>query len=192
MHFRAMFDSDFIGVWSLDGSDKTVTITRVEAGSVGGQKGKKKDRKAILHFREFGQPMACNVTNAKTIAGMYGPDVSKWAGKKVTLFPTTTNFGGETVECIRIRPTVPRGESSGPQPDREPPEDTRKRQTRAAAKTHPVVTASTGDELLAAVRETRDEIAADEDGKRWAYVLTRAAELGVSEEACALAMRGDL
>jgi hypothetical protein len=192
MHFRAMFDSDFIGVWSLDGGDKTVTITRVEAGSVGGQKGKKKDRKAIIHFREFSQPMACNVTNAKAIAGLYGADVSQWAGKRVTLFPTTTAFGGETVECIRVRPTIPRGESSGQRPDREPPEETRKRQQRAAAKEHPIAKASTGEELLDAIRATREEIAADEEGKRWAYVLKRATELEVSEDACALAMRGDL
>lgn len=191
MHFKALFDTEFIGVWSLDGSDKTVTITRVEAGSVGGQKGKKKDKKAIIHFREFREPMACNVTNAKTIAGMYGTDVAKWPGKKITLFPTTTAFGSEQVECIRIRPTIPRGESSGPQPDRDPPEETRRRQTRAAAKTHPVVVAQTGEDLLAAIRETRAEIEADESGERWAFVLKRAEKLGVSEDDCALAMRGD-
>ncbi len=36
------------------------------------------------------------------------PDTEKWSNIRVTLFPTTTNFGGKTVDCIRIRPYLPK------------------------------------------------------------------------------------
>src|SRR5262245_22649845 len=102
-HFRSMLDAEHMGAWDLDG-DRIVTITKVDPGTVGGQKGRKKEKKAILHFREFPRPMVCNVTNAKAIAGMYGVHVEKWIGKRITLYPTTTTFGSETVDCIRVRP----------------------------------------------------------------------------------------
>jgi len=46
------------------------------------------------------------VTNSKSIAKLYGPFIEDWAGKKITLFASTTRLAGETVECLRIRPKV--------------------------------------------------------------------------------------
>jgi hypothetical protein len=108
-----MFDREHLGAWDLAGRDVTVTISTVRPGSVGGHKGRKKDRKPIISFAKTEKTLCCNVTNAKTIAGMYGPDVREWVGKRITLYPTTTTFGAETVDCIRIRPVVPSGKPRG-------------------------------------------------------------------------------
>lgn len=108
-HFKSYFDHELIGAWDLQGRDVTVKIESVNAGKVG--HGGKAAKKPILTFkgRNGDKRMACNVTNAKTIAGMYGTDTTAWIGKSITLYPTTTQFGNETHECIRVRPKIPTG-----------------------------------------------------------------------------------
>ena len=115
---RAMFEGRFLGAWNLldeQGAkhDLTLTIARVEAGKVVGTGGKEA-RKPVLHFQPKGTfqalPMALNKTNMKLIVGKYGThDTRQWSGNKVTLNPTTTQIGGVEMECIRIRPSIPKG-----------------------------------------------------------------------------------
>lgn len=109
--YRTMFDKEHLGAWDLQGRDVTVTIEDVKAGQLVGEGGKKA-KKPILRFVGKEKTMACNVTNARTIAGMYGNDVTAWRGKKITIYPTVTQFGGKEMECIRVRPTVPSGKEA--------------------------------------------------------------------------------
>lgn len=106
--YRKKFDRDYIYSYDLDGKDVTVTIREVKAGELVGQGGRKA-KKPVLYFEESrdNKGLALCKTNAKIIAALYGNDDDKWVGKRITLFPTTTTFGSEVVECIRIRPTVP-------------------------------------------------------------------------------------
>jgi hypothetical protein len=111
-----MFEGRYLGAWNLmddqgNKKDLTLTIARVEADQVVGEGGKS-SKKPIVHFQPQGSyqplPMALNKTNMKTIVAMYGTyDVRQWVGKKITLFGTTTQFGGQEKECIRIRPRIP-------------------------------------------------------------------------------------
>jgi len=103
--YRSMFDRDYIGAWDLPG-DVAVQISAVEAGEIKGDKGRK-SRKPIIRFRGKEKALLGNKTNCKIIARLYGNDTSAWVDKWVTLFPTTTEMGGETVDCIRVRPTAP-------------------------------------------------------------------------------------
>lgn len=103
--YRTMFDRDYIGAWDLP-RDATVTIVKVEPRKLKSQRGE--NTKPILFFDGKDKAMVCNKTNAKTIAGLYGNDTRKWIGQKITLYATTTSAGGETVECIRVRPTAPK------------------------------------------------------------------------------------
>lgn len=183
-HFKQFFDSEFAGVWDLEGRDRVVTIAKVAGGQVGGHQGKAKSKKLIVGVRELDKPIVCNVTNAKAIAGMYGPDVREWVGKRITLYPTTTSFGGQTVDCIRVRPTPPRGEPERME-GRPVDRDVRDRQERAArAAEHPAAPirdASTPDELAEAIAACAVWIAEDE-GERWPRVAKRAEQLGLHEE----------
>ena len=107
-HYKAMYDRDYIYAFDLLGKDVIVTISKVTAGeliSAGGRKSKK----PIVHFHGKDKGLALNKTNGKTIAALYGNDTEAWVGKRVTLYPTTTSMGGETMECIRIRPSAPKG-----------------------------------------------------------------------------------
>lgn len=127
--YRSMFDRNYLYSFDLKGKDLTVEIARVEAGKLQIAGTTQKQSKPVLYFKtRNGQPgpgLALNKTNAKVVAKLYGTNTDQWVGKKLTLYPTTTKFGAETVDCIRIKPTVPRGEAeSGPEstlPPHEPP-----------------------------------------------------------------------
>ncbi len=123
-HWKSMTDRDWLFAFDLKGKDVTLTIEKVEGGSVTGTGGKK-SRKPIVHFREGAEkkPLALAVTNCKIIAKMYGDDTDAWVGKRVTLYPTTTTFAGEVVDCIRIRPTQPPERKGAAPVEREPGAD---------------------------------------------------------------------
>jgi hypothetical protein len=108
--YRLMFDSDYLFAAHLGGKDVVVTIERVEAATLTGQGGRKA-KKPVLHFEGKQLGLALNKTNAKTLTTLFGTrNADEWVGKRITLYPTETQMGGETVDCIRIRPTVPKAD----------------------------------------------------------------------------------
>lgn len=106
-HWKEALPGDYLGAWSLNGDDRILTIKNAGREIVTGANGKKEEL-LVIHWQENELPMVCNRTNAKTIAKLYSPYLEDWRGKKIQLFPTTTRFGGEIVECLRIRPTAPK------------------------------------------------------------------------------------
>lgn len=117
---RTFFDSNYITAFDLLGRDCVVTIDKIEGGEVVGEGGKKA-RKPIMYFKGKKKPLALNKTNMKSIKAMYGTyDRKVLAGKRITLFPTTCQRSGETVECVRIRPMIPKGAEDSVQGLNEP------------------------------------------------------------------------
>lgn len=107
MHYKKMFDDkEHLYAFDLDGRDVTVEIEDVRAGEVTGDKGKK-SKKPVIKFVGKEKKLAINKTNGKIIASLYGKDTDDWIGQLITIFPTTTEFGGDTVDCIRVRPQRP-------------------------------------------------------------------------------------
>lgn len=127
-HYKTMYDdSDMLFSHDLGGREVTVQIKRVYGGELIGEKGRK-SKKPFVEFVGKQKKLALNKSNGKTIARMYGTDTKEWEGKWLTLYPTTTEFGGETVDCIRIRPKVPTGKGSAKQaaePESPPDADDR-------------------------------------------------------------------
>lgn len=105
---RTMFDEkDYVFAFDLEGQDTVVTIAKVEAGKVGF--GKTAKSCPVVSFVGEAKKFAFNATNVHTMHELFGTYLaSKWVGKKITLFPTTTTFAGKTVDCIRIRNVVPK------------------------------------------------------------------------------------
>lgn len=109
--YRSMFDREYIGAWDLPkGRDVVKTIVKVEARKLRNRTAA--NTKPVIWFKGVQKGFALNKTNGKAISGMYGPKTEDWLGKPVALYATTTTFGADTVECIRVRPTVPNGKSS--------------------------------------------------------------------------------
>jgi hypothetical protein len=114
-HYKNLFPTKYIAAHNLDGKDVTLTIRAVvEREEVKTQRGS--DLVGILYFEETLKSAKPGVeekrfilkpTNGDSIAALYGPDYTKWIGKRITLYPTTTSIGGKTVDCIRIRPNIP-------------------------------------------------------------------------------------
>lgn len=109
---RAMYDATFLGAWDLCGREWVVTIAKVKQGELVAQ-GNRKSKKPVVYFEHTKKPLALNKTNMRTIAGMYGYRASEWVGKRITIYPTQTMFGPDTVDAIRVRPTIPQGRGQG-------------------------------------------------------------------------------
>lgn len=113
--YREMYDHLWLKCFHLRGQEHRVRIAKVEGGELVGEGGRK-SRKPVLTLDwqrnappdARALPFAISRTDGKTIAGMYGSDPRAWVGKEVILYPTTTQLGGKTVECIRIRPSIPK------------------------------------------------------------------------------------
>lgn len=124
-HYKALFDEkEYLFAFDLDGREVTVTIDRCVGGEITGENGRK-SKKPMLYFVGKKKKLALNRTNGATIAALYGVRTEAWAGKSITLYPTTTTFGKETVECIRVKPTAPPAPNGkrGKQPAPEQPQE---------------------------------------------------------------------
>jgi hypothetical protein len=124
-----MFDSAYVGNWDLQGRDLVVTIARIVPGELAKAGTSKKDKAPIVFFEGKEKGMVLNKTNMKIIGGIVGSfKVKDWLGHAITLYPTTCQFGPNTVDCIRVRPTAPskgrNGKAAPPvPPDGDPPFD---------------------------------------------------------------------
>ena len=103
-HWKRLINPDYIGAYSLEeGQDLTVIIEHIQRDMVTGTGGKKEE--CTIAYLKGQKPFILNNTNSKSIAKLYGPFIEDWAGKRITLFASTTKLAGDTVECLRIRPT---------------------------------------------------------------------------------------
>lgn len=104
-HWKRLMNPDYIGAyWLPEGEDVTVTIDYVVREMITGTGGKKEEC-TVAHLKGV-KPFILNATNSKTIAKLYGPYIEDWAGKRITLYASTTKLAGDTVECLRVRPQV--------------------------------------------------------------------------------------
>lgn len=110
-HIETLVEKDYLGAWDVEGRDYTMTIDRVEKKKLTMRGGKTKVV-PVLTFREARKKFVLAArTNRETIAGMYGPYVEDWEGKRITIFmdPKCKSPSGGTVPGIRVRPMVPKG-----------------------------------------------------------------------------------
>lgn len=107
-HWKQLTNPDYIGAYSLvDSQDLNVTIDKVVREMVTGNAGKKEE--CTVAYLVNQKPFILNKTNCKTIQKIANsPFIEDWKGLTITLFATTTNLKGETVECLRVRPIAPK------------------------------------------------------------------------------------
>jgi hypothetical protein len=95
------FPSRYVQAADLKPGGVTVTMNTMRMEEVG--QGADKKTKPVLYFKNASKAMVLNATNDETIGNLFGDDDREWNGQKITLYPTTTTFGGKTVPCIRVR-----------------------------------------------------------------------------------------
>ncbi len=98
------FPSQYLKAADLQGREVTVTIVKVGFEAVG----REREMKAILYFAGKTKGVVLNRTNARKIVEIAGSALTEdWTGTQIKLFPTETEFGGETVDCIRVKAVGP-------------------------------------------------------------------------------------
>ena len=104
MNINDAFPSNYLKASDLGDVQPVCTIDRVEIEPVG----RDREMKPIVFFKSKQKGLVLNKTNSKKIAEIAGsPDTDDWPGVAVKLYATETEFGGETVECIRIKSAKP-------------------------------------------------------------------------------------
>lgn len=111
----ALFDSQYLRWYHLNGKPALVTITavnrNVEMTLPGGIPAKKPvvELEQVQGSVDDMKPLVLNKTNKNSIVSVLGPKPSEWTGKQVVLIQDTTQMYNrdlkkmQTVPCIRIR-----------------------------------------------------------------------------------------
>lgn len=104
MNINTAFPSKYVKASDLKDQTHVVKIADVKIEEVG----QNKDTKPVAYFEGRSKGMVLNKTNSRKIAQIAGsPETEDWVGVEVAIYPTETEFGGESVECIRIK--APKG-----------------------------------------------------------------------------------
>jgi hypothetical protein len=99
MQANQLCPSPHLEAADLCGKEKVVTMKSVGFKVVG----EAKVSKGVIEFEEFDRGMVLNRTNLKRVIELHGTETDDWTGKKITLYPSETDFQGKTVPCLRVR-----------------------------------------------------------------------------------------
>lgn len=108
-------NSDYIKAEDIGNNMWTMTIKTADV--------KKFDdgtSKIILTFNEWEKCLPLNVTNAKSIAGLYGHNSNDWIGRQVMLFTMMVDYAGKQTLGIRVRAPMQAGGPAQPAPQPSP------------------------------------------------------------------------
>jgi hypothetical protein len=94
------FPSKYLKAADLNGRNVVVTIDHVNIEPVG----RDKEIKPVVYFAGKDKGLVLNKTNSSKIKQLAGTaETDDWAGVKITIYPTETEYQGETVDTIRVK-----------------------------------------------------------------------------------------
>lgn len=107
-HYQEYFKS-FLGGWSFENGDETLTIKDVIEEEMYDAQSQGKKKGLCLHFEEKELPMVLNTTNAETIALVTGSDkLVDWIGKRIVVGQSKIKAFGKEQLVIRVRNELPK------------------------------------------------------------------------------------
>ena len=100
--YDELYPGRFLKASDLKGRKFTLTIASVDLYELEGEKGPKV--KGVIAFKETPKLITLNRINGLCLKGMFGRLVQEWAGKRITVFPSTVQEAGlmKGDPCIRI------------------------------------------------------------------------------------------
>jgi hypothetical protein len=122
MKRNEVFPSKYLKAGDLGGKPAIVRISAVTYETLKSPEGKEQN-KAVLAFAGTTKLLPLNMTNWDAVANIAGDDTDEWPNKKIELYPTTTQMGSKTVECVRIRKPSPPKEPELPVVPDDDPDD---------------------------------------------------------------------
>lgn len=98
----------FLGGWTFEDGDKTLTIKSVGEEEMYDADSGGKKKALALRFEELDLPMVLNVTNSETIASVVGSDrLADWIGRRIIVGSSKVKAFGKIHDAIRVRPEKP-------------------------------------------------------------------------------------
>jgi hypothetical protein len=97
-----VFPSRWLKAADLAGKPALFTVATATFEALRGQDGTE-SKKMVLRFDNERKALVLNATNWDACAEILGDDTDDWIGGEVELYPTKTQMGGRTVDCIRVR-----------------------------------------------------------------------------------------
>lgn len=113
-HWKNLFPNKnlLLGAHNLNESEELIaTIKSVAKQEIKNQQGER----VIVPVARFtnGQSMVLNITNAETIASLYGEHHDNWVGHEIQIYATSVSAFGEIKAGLRIRRIIPETEQTG-------------------------------------------------------------------------------
>lgn len=110
MNIDQIYPSKYLKESDLRGRDATVTIRAVQIVKIGDE------QKPVAFFEGKEKGLVLNKTLLNVIAKVAdSKDTDNWVGKRITLYPTETEYRGDVVPCIRVRLRTADNGSAAPQ-----------------------------------------------------------------------------
>ena len=107
-HYQEYFKS-FLGGWTFENGDETLTITDVKEEEMYDAATGSKKSGLCLYFKEKELPMVLNVTNSEVIASVVGSDkLADWIGKRIIVGQSKIKAFGKEQYVIRVRNDKPK------------------------------------------------------------------------------------
>jgi hypothetical protein len=107
-HWKNFQDKDYLGSHNLEqGEEMLLTIAKFE----GEEKVKTADGEKtsmVLYFQEDKAKMILNITNATTLASLYGSHPEDWIGKQIQVYAASVKAFGKVQDALRIRDFIPK------------------------------------------------------------------------------------
>jgi hypothetical protein len=109
-----LMESKFLATTDIsEDEDTVVTIKKFGTDTFEGRNGEEDKTSTIAYFAEFEKGLRLNVGMKKAIVAATGTDeTDEMKGKKLALFATTQEYGGQTYNVIRIKPKAPKGSAA--------------------------------------------------------------------------------
>jgi hypothetical protein len=106
--YSLLYPGRFLKADLLKGQKVTLTIKNIDVEDLIGETGKPA-AKVVVSFAERPLEWVVPKTCGECLRRMWGNNPHEWLNKRVTLYPTTTKFGRDTVDCLRVwgSPDIP-------------------------------------------------------------------------------------
>ena len=117
-----MFPSRFLKVEDLEGRPAVLEITEVVVENLKDFNTGKMKAKTVLSFKGTDKVLVLSAkANWDGVVKATGCKDSKdWVGHRIEVYPATTEVGGETRDCIRVRPVTKKKQAAAPPPKKYP------------------------------------------------------------------------
>lgn len=106
MQISKVFPSKYVAAADLNGKPVTLTVKSITLEEMVTHKDERV-KKPVVWFERATKGFVMNVTNARTIADLYGDETDAWVGKRITIYPTRVPAFGKMQDCIRVKPEIP-------------------------------------------------------------------------------------